>query len=269
MSRESAVDSPQTDDWNARTGNPLPASWWRVRPQTVPASFGQTRGRCTLAPVSLARGLERRLERLFDGFAARLFRGAVHPVELGNRLEREADLAVYETEVGPAVPNLYRVQVGGELPEADALRELQAELASVLEETATERGWRLEGPVTVALRHNANLSKGTVDVSAEVHPGGRTPWAVLEPSDELGTPLEVQRNRSLFGRSVDVDCHLSDDSVSRRHALLWQEAGSTWVTDLGSSNGTFVNGTRIAGATEVEDGSVLAFGTDTYVLRLS
>lgn len=217
--------------------------------------------------MSLARGLERRLERLFDGFAARLFRGAVHPVELGNRLEREADLAVYLTEVGPAVPNLYRVQVGGDLPEAETLIELQGELAQVLEETAAERGWRLEGPVTVALRKGTGLAKGKVEVIAEVEPAGRAPWAVLEPSEE-GTTIEVQRNRSLLGRSVDVDCRLPDDSVSRRHALLWQEAGSTWVTDLGSSNGTFVNGTRITGATEVEDGSMVAFGTDTYILRL-
>ena len=192
----------------------------------------------------------------------------MHPVELGNRLEREADLAVYQTEVGPAVPNLYRVQVGGELPETQALQELQTELAKVLEETATERGWRLEGPVTVTLRRSPGLTKGKVDVSAEVEPGSRTPWAVLEPSEETGNPIEVRRNRSLLGRSVDVDCHLGDDSVSRRHALLWQEAGATWVTDLGSSNGTFVNGTRISGATEVEDGTVVAFGTDTYVLRL-
>ena len=44
--------------------------------------------------MGLARGIERRLERLVDGLAARLFRGRIHPVELGALLIREADLAM-------------------------------------------------------------------------------------------------------------------------------------------------------------------------------
>jgi hypothetical protein len=62
-----------------------------------------------LGRVSLARGLEQRLERLIDGIAARLFRGRMHPVELGTRLVREADLALRTGPAGPVAPNDFEV----------------------------------------------------------------------------------------------------------------------------------------------------------------
>ena len=95
--------------------------------------------------MSLARGLERRLERLVDGFAARLFGGAVHPVELGERLVREADLGLVPRETGPVAPNDYLVHLGGVPADSSALGPLQRELEQVIEITAVERGWRLDG----------------------------------------------------------------------------------------------------------------------------
>ena len=53
------------------------------------------------------------MERLVDGVAARLFGGSIQPVELGDRLVREADLMLAERPVGPTAPNEFVVTVGG------------------------------------------------------------------------------------------------------------------------------------------------------------
>jgi pSer/pThr/pTyr-binding forkhead associated (FHA) protein len=64
-----------------------------------------------------------------------------------------------------------------------------------------------------------------------------------------------------LGRAEQADLVLSDPAVSSEHARLSQ-VGRAWVvTDLGSTNGTRVNETRIKGNTPLADGDVLAIGT--------
>jgi FHA domain/Domain of unknown function (DUF1707) len=69
-----------------------------------------------------------------------------------------------------------------------------------------------------------------------------------------------------IGRALDCDCHLTESSVSRRHAQL-RRAGERWLLrDLGSSNGTRVNGVRVTEETEVRPGDQLNLGGVRYRL---
>jgi pSer/pThr/pTyr-binding forkhead associated (FHA) protein len=78
----------------------------------------------------------------------------------------------------------------------------------------------------------------------------------------------VTVNRALLGRGSESDVTLNDDRVSRRHALLWREAGVVYLRDLGSSNGTRVNGRRVSGdPVEVAWGSTLDLGGLTLRLE--
>ena len=59
------------------------------------------------------------------------------------------------------------------------------------------------------------------------------------------------------------------DSVSRRHAMLWQEDGDRlWMYALGSANGTFVEGIPASEPVPIETGQRVAFGTTPYVLQI-
>jgi hypothetical protein len=215
--------------------------------------------------MSLARGLERRLERLMDGIAARLFGGKIHPVEIGERLVREADLALVEAETGPIAPNRYSLVLGGVPGDAKALGPVQRELEEVVEQTSWERGWRLEGPALVRMEIRKG-SETSVRISAGREPGERPAWCKLLPAGGHD-PIEVTHNRAVVGRSGTADVHVADPEVSRRHALLWREAGATWIVDLGSANGTFLNGSRVTEPTPVAPGDLLEFGPGSFVLE--
>jgi ABC-type multidrug transport system fused ATPase/permease subunit/pSer/pThr/pTyr-binding forkhead associated (FHA) protein len=84
-------------------------------------------------------------------------------------------------------------------------------------------------------------------------------------------PALMVKNGSLAGRWFEVDGELvvgrqdadvtiDDERVSRRHALIRAIAGGLVVEDLGSLNGTWVNGTRIEGATRLEPGDIVEVG---------
>ena len=91
-------------------------------------------------------------------------------------------------------------------------------------------------------------------------------WARLKPVDGTNGPLDVAINRAVVGRSATSDVQVPTDDVSRTHAVIWQEAGSAWVGDLESSNGTFVNGERVKGPTPIVDGDLLTLGRTEFVV---
>ncbi len=57
--------------------------------------------------------------------------------------------------------------------------------------------------------------------------------------------IDLSGDRTLIGREVDNDVQLDRPRVSRHHAELRVEGDTTWISDLGSSNGTFVNGRQV------------------------
>lgn len=74
-------------------------------------------------------------------------------------------------------------------------------------------------------------------------------WLTVRSGSERGTTLQLDGECLVIGRDEDCDLVLSDPKVSRRHASLDRAAdGSAVVRDLGSSNGTWVNGERIQSA---------------------
>jgi hypothetical protein len=73
--------------------------------------------------------------------------------------------------------------------------------------------------------------------------------------------------RMIVGRAPNCDCVVPEDCVSRKHAQLWRDGERWYVRDLGSRNGTRVNGVRVMEATEVRRGDRLDLGGPPYRLR--
>ena len=81
----------------------------------------------------------------------------------------------------------------------------------------------------------------------------------------LGLP-RVEGVRLVVGRSPDCDCVVPEDCASRRHSEIWREGGRWFLRDLGSRNGTRLNGMRVAGRVEIRVGDRVSLGGATYRL---
>jgi hypothetical protein len=83
---------------------------------------------------------------------------------------------------------------------------------------------------------------------------------VLEPAARRGETHTIDHEVTV-GRGGGCALVLSDDTyVSQLHARLFQQNGEGYVEDLGSTNGTFVNGKQISGVTRLKRGDHVQFG---------
>ncbi|MEZ4365129.1 MAG: DUF4388 domain-containing protein [Kofleriaceae bacterium] len=77
-----------------------------------------------------------------------------------------------------------------------------------------------------------------------------------------GGEFPVRMNREIIiGRSSDLDMVLVEDMVSRRHAKITSTDTEVFIQDVGSTNGTFVNGEKIAGRAKLGEGDRILLGT--------
>jgi hypothetical protein len=190
---------------------------------------------------------EERLERLVEGTLAKPFRSNLQPVEIGRRLTREMDLHRRVGVRGLIAPNAFAVT----LSPADVTRfanfidALSRELSDAAREHARIEGYSFVGPVEVEIFEGSNLKPGRFTVTAEVHEsedGGYLAELVLPD----GRRVPVGSDHALvIGRLPECDVVLPDSNVSRRHAELRRKGDGVFVTDLGSTNGTRVNGTMV------------------------
>ena len=206
---------------------------------------------------------ERRLERLVEGVFAKAFRSRLTPVELGRRIVREMDVHRTVGVRGLIAPNRFDVTLSpadhknlGSFENA-----LVNDLAAYAREHAKEERYSFLGPVEVTLTVDESLGTGefTVDARMLEGPGGGPVGAVVLRN---GKRIQVGEDPVTIGRAPDCDVVLADAEVSRQHAEVRRVDGGFVVVDLGSMNGTRVNG---AGVRErrLEDGDEIAIGTAT------
>ncbi|HEX2280401.1 MAG TPA: DUF3662 and FHA domain-containing protein [Thermomicrobiales bacterium] len=222
---------------------------------------------------------ERVLERIVEGSVAGVFRLRVQPAEIGRRLER-AMLDGRVTSVGTSlVPNLYEVRLHPEDAATFSSWEqaLSREMENWLAELAFARGLSTVGPIQVRLVEDASVSRRSVQAEGRFA-GGAAPDGGSPRSDrDLTRPL---RMRSIspgmpqvslvsspvrVGRAADNDLVLTDPEVSRHHARLETDGQGWRIVDLGSTNGTWVNGERLGTGT-IAVGDEIAFGSIRYTV---
>ena len=136
---------------------------------------------------------------------------------------------------------------------------LVSELAEAARDYAASEDWVLPGPVSVELVTDDTLRPGRFDVLASV----RAP----RPHTTGGALVLVSGERVALGsatvgigRLPSCDVVLADPNASRRHAEV-RPSGQGWaVVDLGSTNGTRVNGLAVEGDRLLADGDVITIG---------
>jgi hypothetical protein len=189
---------------------------------------------------------EERLERLVEGTLAKPFRSNLQPVEIGRRLTREMDLHRRVGVRGLISPNAFVVTLSPADVErfSNFIDALSRELSDAAREHARLEGYSFVGPVEVEIFEGSALRPGRFTVEAEVREaadGGYLAELVLPD----GRRVVIGTEPLVIGRLPECGVVLQDTNVSRRHAELRRAGEGVVLTDLGSTNGTRVNGTPI------------------------
>ena len=234
----------------------------------------------------MAKGtVEHSIENIFDGLFSRAFKSGIKPLQIGRRLLQVVDA---EREVDAqgrrVVPNSYMVQLSPQDREgfADLEPALLQELTAAVREYIVQEGYHVEGKARVALHTNTELRKGKFEItSRNITPDEyKTPESAPAPALSVvpappstfehppavitlpaGQRIELHEGHYVIGRHLENDIVLNDPNVSRKHAEFVCAAGEVVVHDLGSTNGTKVNGVAISGDQLLQHGDVISFGT--------
>ncbi|MEK6256904.1 MAG: FHA domain-containing protein [Chloroflexota bacterium] len=83
---------------------------------------------------------------------------------------------------------------------------------------------------------------------------------VMRVGPSPGKIFELTQNEIVMGRDIDNEIVINDAEISRRHTRLLIQEGGYVVEDLGSTNGTFVNGKKIAGSHVLQPGQTVRMG---------
>jgi hypothetical protein len=268
------------------------------RPDTIMSSEPEEE------PVSVLQRFEKRLEGLVEGAFAKVFKGVVHPVEILNAMQREAEAHKAILAGGRTlVPNRYVIDLSPYdhsrlAPYAAALAQ---ELAQSQAEFIGEQAWTVYGDVIVEIERGDGLDTGMFRVTAEVYTGGEVA-PVQQPAYDAPAPpayppyeqaggggygpppshaggrnvrlvsgdgrtYPLQMGSTVIGRGDQANLRLPDVGISRRHARLDFDGAQVVLTDLGSTNGTMVNGQRVS-AVALNPGDMIQLGTTTLTFRV-
>jgi pSer/pThr/pTyr-binding forkhead associated (FHA) protein len=81
-----------------------------------------------------------------------------------------------------------------------------------------------------------------------------------------GKVFELSKNELYIGRDVNNDIVINDSEISRKHARILMQAGGFVLEDLGSTNGSFINGQRLMGPHVLRPGETVMLGENVSLL---
>jgi pSer/pThr/pTyr-binding forkhead associated (FHA) protein len=84
---------------------------------------------------------------------------------------------------------------------------------------------------------------------------------IVASGKSAGRSISIKRNKLLIGRAEECDVRPLSEEVSRRHCAVIVGPADVWIEDLGSRNGTLVNGSKITAKTRLSDGDLIRVGS--------
>jgi pSer/pThr/pTyr-binding forkhead associated (FHA) protein len=96
----------------------------------------------------------------------------------------------------------------------------------------------------------------------------QTLWLTGNEGSAVEAEFVVERFPWVIGRSPDCDGRLENPLISRRHCSFFRRDGEVWVEDLGSRNGTRLNGERLTDPRPIHNGDCLELACLPFQVRL-
>ena len=234
--------------------------------------------------------VERGIEKAVRGVFSTGSRAQVEPVEIASRLRTEVDNKAITIAAGRTLaPNVFDVLLSTD--DFQRAQEwgtpLAEELCDVVINHVRSQGYTLQGPVRISFRRDEEHRAGNFDItsrtekasapSVPAQPGihGNVPAAPTRQPTQLQPVLDIDGQRYslnapsiVLGRSSEADILIDDTGVSRRHLEIRTGPGTAQAIDLGSTNGSYVNGQKIVGSSDLADGATIMMGRTKIIFRL-
>lgn len=212
------------------------------------------------------------VQRIMEESVGRIFRTPVQPAEIGRRLERAMESNQVVSVDGVIVPNDYQVVMNPQdmVVFADFVPALCRQMEEWLVDLANDRGYGFVDRVRVRITGDHTVGRRSIFVDSSiveipnfdrdeeeelqrtevmrvVRDTGNIPPKLLRfvEGPHEGDSIVARRQTLTIGRALDNDIVVDSAEVSRQHARVEHHNGAYWIIDLGSTNGTMVNGQHV------------------------
>ena len=217
--------------------------------------------------MGLLDSFERGLERAVGGAFAKTFKSGVQPLEIAASLRRELDTkAAVVSRDRILVPNELHVRLApADFTRMNDLGEsLIDELTLLLQRHATAQGYTFAGGIDISLDRDDSIAEGVVAITSTTVKG-QVVWSPVLDINE--TRHRLTHSRTIIGRGSEADITLDDSGTSRKHIEILWDGERAQLSDLGSTNGTLLNGEPITRAVLPPD-SVIDIGRTRIEFRV-
>jgi hypothetical protein len=202
-----------------------------------------------------------------NGAFAKTFKSGLQPLEITSALRRELDTkAAVVARDRILVPNQFTVG----LSRHDYARmtglgpTLIDELTQQVQRHATAQHYSFSGGISIKLVERDNLTEGILQIDS-VNVQGSVAWTPV--LDVAGKRHALTKGRTVIGRGSEADITVDDPGISRKHVEILWDGTRGQANDLGSTNGSKLNGQPLKSAL-LEPDSVIDIGRTRIVFRV-
>ncbi|MBT1172671.1 FHA domain-containing protein [Bifidobacterium sp. MA2] len=219
--------------------------------------------------MSVLDRFEKSVEGAVNGVFSKFGSKDLQPVDLSSALEREIDNEAMPVGRDRTVaPNEYRFKLS--TPDFDRIEQwgsetLADELADNLTNYARSQHYAFVGPVVVIFEEDLELTKGSFKLTSASVQGNAVPVTTDDQNQDSplleinGSQYLLTKEKTIIGRGSGCDIVIDDPGISRKHLEIDITPNGVIARDLGSTNGTYVEGHQVPAATLL-DGNTITIG---------
>lgn len=210
---------------------------------------------------------EKGLERVVNGAFAKAFKSGLQPLEVTAALRRELDTkAAVVARDRILVPNRFTVRLAKNDYErmSNLGPALIDEFTQLVQQHAAAQHYSFAGGISIELVADPAVTEGTVQVDSH-NVKGEVAWNPV--LDIAGKRYPLTQSRTVIGRGSEADITVDDTGTSRKHIEILWDGKRGQVNDLGSTNGSRLNGQPLTKAPLPAD-SIIEIGRTRIVFRV-
>jgi hypothetical protein len=210
---------------------------------------------------------EKGLERIVTGAFSKTFKSELQPIEIAAAIKSEMDSkASIVSRDRIIAPNTYSVRLSA--ADFQRMRALGAnlitELTNLTQTHAIKQGFQFGAALDIKLVEDGSLNLGQIVVASATEEIAVT-WSPA--LDLAGKRYLLTASRTSVGRDASADIQIDDSGLSRKHFEILWDGSKAGIRDLGSTNGTKVDG-RAMSESPLQNESRISAGRSEFVFRI-